>query len=152
MDSPRGCTSPRSRRPRYTSAGQHSGPSTRRGHRRGPHGHYTDVTRTWVPLVLNDTRRRQLAQVPPAPDSPLNGMLMDAFLDHRLGEAARASGTLPVPPGTTEIIMEMKQTRVTQPTSWSVVVSDVVAAMDLICPDGSPAFIGSHNQPGDEPL
>ena len=63
------------------------------------HGHYTDVTRTWVPLVLNDTRRRQLAQVPPAPDSPLNGMLMDAFLDHRLGEAARASATLPVPPG-----------------------------------------------------
>jgi len=48
--------------------------------------------------------------------------------------------------------MEMEQTRVTQPTSWSVVVSDVVAAMDLICPDGSPAFIGSHNQPGDEPL
>jgi hypothetical protein len=90
--------------------------------------------------------------VPPAPDSPLNGMLMDAFLDHRLGEAARASGTLPVPPSTTEIIMEMEQTRVTQPTSWSVVVSDVVAAMDLICPDGSPAFIGSHNQPGDEPL
>ena len=24
--------------------------------------------------------------------------------------------------------------------------------MDSICPDGSPAFIGSHNQPGDEPL
>ena len=35
----------------------------------------------------------------------------------------------------------MEQTRVAQPTSWSVVVSDVVAAMDLICPDGSPAFI-----------
>ena len=31
-------------------------------------------------------------------------------------------------------------------------VSGVVAAMDLIRPDGSPAFIGSHNQPGDEPL
>ena len=24
--------------------------------------------------------------------------------------------------------------------------------MDSIVPDGSPAFIGSHNQPGDEPL
>jgi hypothetical protein len=35
----------------------------------------------------------------------------------------------------------MEQTRVAQPTSWSVVVSDDVAAMDLICPDGSPAFI-----------
>ena len=31
-------------------------------------------------------------------------------------------------------------------------VSGVVAAMDSVGPDGSPAFIGSHNQPGDEPL
>ena len=54
-------------------------------------------------------------------------MLRDAFRDHRLGEAA--SGTLPVPPGTTEIIMEMEQTRVTQPTSWSVAMRVVV----LLC-------------------
>ena len=32
------------------------------------------------------------------------------------------------------------------------VVSGVVDVMDSIVPDGSPAFIGSHNQPGDEPL
>jgi hypothetical protein len=31
-------------------------------------------------------------------------------------------------------------------------VSGVVDVMDSIVPDGSPAFIGSHNQPGDEPL
>ncbi len=35
---------------------------------------------------------------------------------------------------------------------YSVLVSGVVDVMDLIGPDGSPAFIGSHNQPGDEPL
>jgi hypothetical protein len=34
----------------------------------------------------------------------------------------------------------------------SSVVSGVVDVMDSIVPDGSPAFIGSHNQPGDEPL
>ena len=33
-----------------------------------------------------------------------------------------------------------------------IFVSGVVVAMDSIGPDGSPAFIGSHNQPGDEPL
>ena len=32
------------------------------------------------------------------------------------------------------------------------IVSGVVDVMDSIVPDGSPAFIGSHNQPGDEPL
>jgi hypothetical protein len=34
----------------------------------------------------------------------------------------------------------------------SKLVSGVVDVMDSIVPDGSPAFIGSHNQPGDEPL
>ena len=32
------------------------------------------------------------------------------------------------------------------------IVSGVVDVMDSIVPDGSPAFIGSHNQPGDELL
>jgi hypothetical protein len=34
----------------------------------------------------------------------------------------------------------------------ATIVSGVVDVMDSIVPDGSPAFIGSHNQPGDEPL
>jgi len=34
----------------------------------------------------------------------------------------------------------------------AAVVSGVVDVMDSIVPDGSPAFIGSHNQPGDELL
>jgi hypothetical protein len=66
----------------------------------------TWATRTWAPLVpdqvLNGTGRR-LADVPPAPDSPLNGMLSATIDVARL----RANGTLPIPPGTTEIIMEI---------------------------------------------
>ena len=97
MVSTPGSTSPRSRRPRLRSAGWHSGPSMRRGHRRGQHGRgflscSTALETSALLIGCAASARLGSTGCSPRPST---------------WRGCARNGTLPTPLGTTEIIMEI---------------------------------------------